>query len=492
MFTPLNWKELASLIAKIRPEIEGLFVDRLIVPHRAQFPDRYLKGEWAMRLSDRKKEFSLIFSIRPRFPYLLLFKGKGPQASTHATRSPFDLSLSKHLKGSKLLEIQVIHQERIVVFWFSDASASSKRLGLVLMIIPASPEAFLVFSGENGWPIISRSRTIREESKQKTHFKLPQAGNPPLNLQIRKELLGGVEEFFSGIESALDEEAFRVRLKNAEKNIRLRHKQALDRIKHSEISLIEAEKEENWQRLGDLLKGSLFNPPPLEGEFRKVRDFESNQNFSIRCDPKLGIQEQVEKFYQNSRRKLRRIQEARARIERFQEIRLKIEQALEFLPKIGDWRQLEKFEHQAGIDLRIQTFEKSKGKQGVSWLGKVFLSKDGAKIWVGRSRDENLELTFKFAKGNDLWMHVRGRPGAHIVVPILSGKTASLETLLDAAHLAIYYSGGESWGKTEVDYTFKKFVKRMKSSTEVIYTHNKTLLIDPDPERIKRLFDQNT
>lgn len=492
MFTPLNWKELAALIEKIRPEIEGLFVDRIIVPHRPQFPDRYLKGEWAIRLSSRKKEFSLALSIRPRVPYLLLYKGKGPQASPMATRSPFDLSLSKHLKGSKLLDLQVIHQERIVIFWFSVASESSKKLGLVLMMIPASPEAFLVYSGEQGWPILSRSRTIREESKQKTHFEPPKAGNPPANLQIRSELLDRLEDFFKRIESALNEEAFRIRLKNAEKNIRLRYKQTLDRIRQSEISLMEAKKEEDWQKLGDLLKGTLFNPPALEGEFRKVKDFESDQIFSIRCDPKLEIQAQVEKFYQNARRKLRRIQEAQTRIERFHEIRLKIEQALDLLPQIGHWDQLEKFERQAGIDSRIQPSEKSKGKEGISWLGKVFLSKDGAKICVGRSRDENLELTFKYARGNDLWMHVRGKPGAHIIVPIISGKTASLETLLDAAHLAIFYSGGENWGKTEVDYTFKKYVKRMKSSTEVIYTHNKTLLINPDPERMKRLFDQNT
>ena len=55
-----------------------------------------------------------------------------------------------------------------------------------------------------------------------------------------------------------------------------------------------------------------------------------------------------------------------------------------------------------------------------------------------------------------------------------------LETLLDAATLAIYYSGGETWGKTEVDYTFKKHVKWIKDSTEASYTHNKTLLVDPD------------
>jgi predicted ribosome quality control (RQC) complex YloA/Tae2 family protein len=121
------------------------------------------------------------------------------------------------------------------------------------------------------------------------------------------------------------------------------------------------------------------------------------------------------------------------------------------------------------------------------WPGKSFLSKDGLIIWVGRSKDENLELTFKHSRGNDLWMHIRGKPGAHVLIPLASGKSAPLETLLDAATLAVYYSGGEKWGKTEVDYTFKKYVKRIKNSTEASYIHNKTLMIEVDPARLKRL-----
>ena len=84
-------------------------------------------------------------------------------------------------------------------------------------------------------------------------------------------------------------------------------------------------------------------------------------------------------------------------------------------------------------------------------------------------------------------MHVRGRPGAHTVVPTVAGKSVPLETLLDAAVLTVFYSGGENWGKTEVDYTYKKFVKRIKDSTEASYTGNKTLMVEPQGERLQRL-----
>lgn len=121
------------------------------------------------------------------------------------------------------------------------------------------------------------------------------------------------------------------------------------------------------------------------------------------------------------------------------------------------------------------------------WTGKAYFSRDGFAILAGKSKDENLELTFKIARGNDLWMHVRGRPGAHVLVPVPSGKSVPLETLLDAAQLVLFFSGGKNWGKTEVDYTFKKHVKRIKDSSEASYTQNKTLIVAPDAERLERL-----
>src|SRR4051812_1453307 len=110
----LNWRELELLASKIGPEIEGLFVDRIIVPDRERFPEGYLKGEWAFRLTGRRNEGILLLSIRSRHPYVAWSQGKGPKASPKATRSPFDLGLSKHLKGAKLLRCQTLPKERVV------------------------------------------------------------------------------------------------------------------------------------------------------------------------------------------------------------------------------------------------------------------------------------------------------------------------------------------------------------------------------------------
>jgi predicted ribosome quality control (RQC) complex YloA/Tae2 family protein len=487
----LNWKELEVFISTLGQEIEGLFVDRIIVPERARFPDKYLKGEWAIRFTGRKNEGILLVSIRPRHPYLAWKLGKGPAASLKATRSPFDQNISKNLKGAKLLKCQTLHQERVVIFWFSEEGSSQTKLGLVLVLIPASPEAFLVTAPlrENEaaitskaadgsvvpgtWKILTRSRTVRDEAKQLEVYQLPNGFSAPQNPIIREEYFSTPTSFFPIIEKELLTEAFSLRCQNAEKALRLLLKQALERLRHSETSMKEARREENWQKQGDLLKSVMGNPPEIISGHRLIMDYETELEVKVPADPKLDLTQQVEKFYHNARRKQRRIEEAESRMNRFREVSEKLSKAIEEKPAALDWPALEKLERFAGGAINV-TATTTEGKPG---------KKNSGVVWMGKS--------FIHARGNDMWMHVRGRPGAHAVIPLPQSKSAPLETLLDAALLTVYYSKGENWGKTEVDYTFKKYVKRIKDSSEASYTHNKTLLIEPDAARLKRLLDQN-
>lgn len=509
MIPQLNWLEISNLINTIRPEVEGHFVDRVIVPERDRFPGGYLKGEWLIRLTGRRKDCYLLISIFPRRSYLAWGSGKGPKASTSATRSPFDLHFSKLVKDSKLLKIEALPRERVVQLWFSQAQKGDELLGLVLSLIPAAPEAFLVQaptevlaparSLSSPWKILARSRTIRDESKQIFEYLPPSGVNAPENPPCRTEYLTEPGTFLRALEKELEIEAYDQRSRIVAKNLRDSIKQAKERIRQSGVTLKEAQHEEDWQKKGDLLKSALsISQQGLDPLTYRAQDYETGAEVFIKKDPQLSLQQQVEKYYQNARRKLKRISEAQARVDRFQEALEFYTQLLDQIPTARltaitpkDWSLLEKLERQAGILPSSQLPAGKPVKKTAHFLGKTFTSQEGMAILVGRSKDENLELTFKVARGNDLWLHVRGRPGAHAVIPIQPGKSAPLETLLDAANLVIYYSGGENWGTTEVDYTFKKYVKRIKDSTEASYTHNKTLLIQPDSSRLKRLLSQN-
>ncbi|MBM3960963.1 MAG: DUF814 domain-containing protein [Planctomycetes bacterium] len=121
-----------------------------------------------------------------------------------------------------------------------------------------------------------------------------------------------------------------------------------------------------------------------------------------------------------------------------------------------------------------------------------FVSAEGYPIWVGRNNEQNDRLTMQLANGNDLWLHVGGgRPGSHVVVRLPKGKTASLETLLDAATLAVHFSKARGERRIDVVYTQKKHVRKPKRlpAGAVVPAQTKTVTVLHDEARLRRLLD---
>ncbi len=488
----LNWREIERITGFAERELQGLLVDRVVVPERPERADGFIKGEWAIRLFSRTRDLTFIFSVRPQHPYFNLIEGKGPKASLSGTRSGFDLSLNKHLSGLKVESFQAIPGERTAILWFMPDS-DGRKLGLVLILIPAQPEALLIeetreTSKTGVFPILARSKNEPIEAG----FQFPDPTRVPPDLKIRDEYARDLPTFQKAIRETLKNEALQNRIQRVESVLRGDLKQTSAKLKQNRKGFEEAKVEPDYAYFGDLLKANLGNPPPLVGKTRKLKDWskeEGAQDIEVVCDPKLSPKDQLEKFYSLAKRKARRLNEAQGRIETLEAKLKKIETDLIRLKSATQISEVEKIEALWGLSPKSDAVKNGTNKILMNWDGKTFVSKEGLIILAGKSKDENLELTFKIAKGNDVWMHVKGRPGSHVVIPLRDRKSASLETLLDAACLCVFYSGGENWGKTEVDYTAKKYVKRIKDSSEASYTHNKTLVIEVDRKRLDRLME---
>lgn len=119
-----------------------------------------------------------------------------------------------------------------------------------------------------------------------------------------------------------------------------------------------------------------------------------------------------------------------------------------------------------------------------------YISKDGWEIYVGKSNLQNDFLTFKLASGNDTWLHTKNIQGSHIIIKNKGCKQSlPLDTLIQAANLATYFSKAKKADKVLVDYTFKKYVKKPKNAKPgmVIYSQEKSLWIKVDPEEIRSM-----
>jgi predicted ribosome quality control (RQC) complex YloA/Tae2 family protein len=135
----------------------------------------------------------------------------------------------------------------------------------------------------------------------------------------------------------------------------------------------------------------------------------------------------------------------------------------------------------------------SKRRRGASDAARLpyrrFESSEGHPIWVGRSSRDNDELTLRHAKPHHLWLHVEGRSGSHVVVPLSRGATASSELLVDAAQLAAHFSGARDERVVEVIHAERRHVVKPRGypAGAVRVDRRKTLLLRQEPGRLASL-----
>ena len=117
-----------------------------------------------------------------------------------------------------------------------------------------------------------------------------------------------------------------------------------------------------------------------------------------------------------------------------------------------------------------------------------FISSDGYEILVGRSNSQNDELTTKTARRTDIWLHTKSVHGSHVIISC-EGHEPPERTIAEAASIAAYYSQGREGGKTAVDYTMVRFVRKPSGSMpgKVVYTDYSTVMAEADEALCEKL-----
>lgn len=117
-----------------------------------------------------------------------------------------------------------------------------------------------------------------------------------------------------------------------------------------------------------------------------------------------------------------------------------------------------------------------------------FVSSDGFEILVGRSNAQNDELTTKTARRTDIWLHTKTVHGSHVIIAC-EGLTPPARTIEEAAMLAVYYSQAREGGKTDVDFTMVRNVRKPSGAMpgKVIYTDYTTISVAADEALAEKL-----
>jgi hypothetical protein len=122
-------------------------------------------------------------------------------------------------------------------------------------------------------------------------------------------------------------------------------------------------------------------------------------------------------------------------------------------------------------------------------LPRRFRTGDGLEIWVGRSDEGNDYLTTRLARGNDLFFHLDGYPGSHVVLRTEGRSDPPPASLLDACELAVHFSRLKTAGRADVHVAPIKNVRKPKGAKPglVFVTGGKTIHVRRDPKRLESI-----
>lgn len=109
---------------------------------------------------------------------------------------------------------------------------------------------------------------------------------------------------------------------------------------------------------------------------------------------------------------------------------------------------------------------------------------EGIVIWVGRNSRQNDEVTFGKGRSEDLWLHVRGVPGAHVIIKS-GGRSVPAAVLNRAASLAAYYSAARGEGHALVDVTERRYVRKIKGGKPGMVTYRNESPVEAAPKSEK-------
>lgn len=254
---------------------------------------------------------------------------------------------------------------------------------------------------------------------------------------------------------------------------------------NSGINLIDlADKYKNY---GDILM-SQVNVKQRVGNLLNAFDFEGNE-IKIELDPKLMLIENAEKYYKKyykTKKDYRRRLEEKPKLE--QKVN-SIKDLIERLNNIKDVKEYKKIEIElvqnkiVNIkDLKINMKETNipdKIKNELKF--RKFELSDNYILYVGKDSKNNDELTMKFAKSNDVWLHAKGVGGSHCVIKNNSSNYPPKHIIEEAAEISAFFSQARNGGFVPVIYTFKKYVHKPKGAAQgsVVVKKEDVVMVKP-------------
>ena len=457
----LNWKEIDAVLAEL-PLVDA-FIRKVIQP---DFRNLILS------CYHRSHSFDLLICLEPKSCRMHRISQPPPKAR-QAQR--FMQILRSRLQGGKIIDVEHVNRDRIVKF-----SVRQGGTTCLLWVRLWGTAANVILTDQDGQIYDAFFRRPGRAEITGEHYQ-PQPPRQPPDDSFRVRDLPGEGDFNSRIERWYRDQNRQQRLQLARERLQRQLQQEQRQLQQRLTALRDqvqvGEPNQSWKLLGDLIMSNLHR---IEAgmEWITVDDYtRPGSTVTIQLDPTATPAENAQRYYTKQKKAHSSRQRALDEIENVERRMRRLVEQMEQLESEQDPRQLEQ-------QLKRPSQDKKSGAEAPPGLS---FESHGFQILVGRTAKENDLLLRRFVRGNDTWLHARDYPGGYVFIKHRSGKSVPLDTLLDAANLALAYSKGRSDG--DVYYTQVKYLRRAKhgKTGTVIPTQEKNLSVRLDQARLRRL-----
>ena len=441
----------------------------------------------------RQAKRHLLLAGAPQFARVHLVAERSPGTGEVA---PFARSLRQGLRGWPLASLEAAADDRVVELIFGRPDAVAGRLvaeltgrtsnlyhvgpdgRLAALLRPAGRSGRRLRPGAPYEPPEPPPHQGRDGDRFAEAAAAAQDGDAPYSAAVARH--------YADAESA---EAARSLRTSLAAHLRAARKKALRLLANLEADLAEAGEADHLRLCGELLKIHLARVPPRANRITVPNIFDpAAPDETIALLVNRSPRENMERYF----RRYKKLTATRRQAERrAHETRQRIDSLDTQAVTVQEAATLEALESLAAELGRPPGRGASRRKPRERPAGpRRFVSEDGLDVLVGRTNAENDELTFRVARGNDLWFHVEGYTGSHVVVRVPRDKTAPRETVLDAATLAVHFSQLRRAGGGPVAYCACKYVTKQRGAGpgQVLYTQSRTLHVTVERSRMERLF----
>jgi len=238
------------------------------------------------------------------------------------------------------------------------------------------------------------------------------------------------------------------------------------------------EQSEKYRKIADLLLSNIHRLKRGMHEI-SLKDFTGDEIINIKLDPKISCKKNIDNYYNKARGEKIKFEKAEKDFDSANKRLLflrEIEKKFNSDSKLSVTEDILK-------ELNLKKDKKKNVKETMTSKFRTYLIDDKYYVYVGKDGKSNDMLTTKFAKQNDIWFHVRGLPGSHVVLRITDTKSKPPKSIIKiAATVAAYHSKAKTAGLVPVSYAQKKYVVKKKGMApgKVLMLKEETVLVRPE------------